>query len=144
MAGNQGFHEDLKRTHAAEQASPRSFGALFAVVFAIIALAPLLTGGDVRWWSLITAVVFGALALIAPALLQPLNAVWLKIGAVLHMIVTPLVMGVLFVVAVVPTALMVRLLGKDSLRLKRDPAKTTHWIDREPPGPEPESLRQQF
>ena len=60
------------------------------------------------------------------------------------MIVTPLVMGVLFVVAVVPTALMVRLLGKDSLRLKRDPAKTTHWIDREPPGPEPESLRQQF
>jgi hypothetical protein len=37
-----------------------------------------------------------------------------------------------------------RLFGKDPLRLKRDPAAATYWIERTPPGPKPESLGDQF
>ena len=32
--------------------SERSFGLVFAVVFAIVALFPLPRGADVRWWAL--------------------------------------------------------------------------------------------
>ena len=77
-------------------------------------------------------------------MLGPLNKAWLAFGALLHSIVSPVVMGVLFLGAVLPTGLMLRLFGRDGLRLKREPSRTSYWIDRTPPGPEPESLRQQF
>jgi hypothetical protein len=37
-----------------------------------------------------------------------------------------------------------RALGKDPLRLRRDPEAKTYWIDREPPGPAPETMTEQF
>ena len=58
--------------------------------------------------------------------------------------VTPVVMGLLFFLTVTPIALIMRALGKDPLRLKRDDAAASYWILRQPPGPPPESLRRQF
>lgn len=138
------FHEDLTRQHDVDEASPRSFGLLFCVVFLIIGLAPLIGGGLIRWWGVGVAVLFGVLAVFAPKFLAPLSGLWMRFGALLHSIVSPIVMAVLFVGAVLPTGLMLRVFGRDSLALKRDPSKTSYWIDRTPPGPEPESLRQQF
>ena len=138
------LHEDLRREHRADPSSPRAFGLLFAVVFLIVGAAPLLGGDAPRWWGLASGCVFGLLALIAPAALAPLSDLWLTFGALLRRVVSPIVMVVLFVGAVVPTGLLMRLLGRDSLALKREPSKMSYWIDRTPPGPEPESLRQQF
>ena len=56
----------------------------------------------------------------------------------------PLVMGALFAVVVVPTGLLLRLTGKDPLRLKLDRSAASYWQLREPPGPAPGSLKQQF
>jgi hypothetical protein len=138
------FHEDLTREHAVNEASPRAFGLLFFVVFLIIGLAPLIGGGPIRWWGVGVALLFGVLAVFAPKVLAPLSGLWMRFGALLHSIVSPIIMAVLFLGAVVPTGLMLRVFGRDSLALKRDSSKTTYWIDRTPPGPEPESLRQQF
>lgn len=138
------FHEDLTREHDADETSPRSFGLLFFLVFLIIGLAPLIGGGHIRRWGVGVALVFGLLAMVAPKVLAPLSALWMRFGAVLHSIVSPVIMAVLFVGAVLPTGLMMRVFGRDTLALKRDPSKASYWIDREPPGPEPESLRQQF
>jgi hypothetical protein len=79
-----------------ETSSDRSFGIVFAVVFAIIGLWPFLFGGMVRWWSLAIAAAFLAAALIRPAVLAPLNRLWTKFGLLLNGIVSPLVMGLLF------------------------------------------------
>ena len=138
------FHEDLAREHSVDEASPRSFGLLFAVICLIIGLAPLIGGGGVRWWGIGVGVALGIIALAVPRVLAPLSALWLRFGALLHSIVSPVVMAVLFLGAVLPTGLVLRLFRHDSLGLKRDPSKTSYWIDRTPPGPEPESLRQQF
>ena len=138
------FHEDLTREHDVDEASPRSFGLLLFLVFLSIGLAPLMGGGPVRWWGVAVGVVFGVLAVLAPKALAPLSALWIRFGALLHSIVSPIIMAVLFVGAVLPTGLMMRVLGRDTLALKRDSSKTTYWIERTPPGPEPESLRQQF
>jgi hypothetical protein len=59
-------------------------------------------------------------------------------------VVSPVIMGLLFFVAVTPTALIMRLAGKDPLRLRFDPEARTYWIDRRPPGPEPQTMRNQF
>ena len=138
------LHENLSRSHVAERGSPRGFGIVFAAVFAVIGLWPLMDGEGVRVWALAAAAVFLVLALMRPSLLAPLNRIWLGLGAVLHRIVNPLVMGLMFFAVITPTALLLRLMGKDLLRLRFPPGAKSYWIPRQPPGPEPQSMRNQF
>ena len=65
------------------------------------------------------------------------------LGLLLHRIVNPIVMGLLFYGTILPTGLVMRLRGRDLLRLRRDPAAETYWITRTP-GPAPETMRDQF
>ncbi|OAN49262.1 hypothetical protein A6A04_03870 [Paramagnetospirillum marisnigri] len=127
-----------------EMGSERSFGIVFAVVFAILCLLPLKSGGSPNWWLGGVGAAFLAVALVAPRLLKPLNKVWFLFGLLLHKIVSPLVMGLLFFGTVTPVALIMRALGKDPLKLKHDPAAASYWIDRRPPGPAPDTMRRQF
>jgi len=138
------LHEDLSRGHVAEQGSPRGLGFVFAAVFALIGLWPLAGGEAVRVWALVLTAAFLVLALIRPSLLSPLNRLWLGLGVVLHRIVNPLVMGLMFFAVITPTALILRLMGKDLLHRRFSPDEGSYWIPREPPGPEPQSMRNQF
>ena len=137
-------HESYQRTEEVVGSSNRSFGLVFAVVFALVAFLPLFHGGAVRLWSVVVALAFALVAFLAPQILAPLNRLWLKLGLLLHKVVNPIVLGIMFYGVVTPTGLLMRLVGKDPLRLKRDPAAASYWIDREPPGPKPESLGDQF
>lgn len=139
-----GHHENLAREETVQGGSDRAFGLVFAVVFAIVAGWPLLGGGAPRWWALAVAAGFLAVALARPALLAPLNRLWTRFGLLLHRVVNPLVMGVMFFLLITPMGLVLRLLGKDPMRLRRDPAAASYWIVREPPGPAPETMKQQF
>ncbi|MCA1907020.1 MAG: SxtJ family membrane protein [Magnetospirillum sp.] len=127
-----------------QMGSERSFGLVFAAVFAIIALWPLKSGGDPRLWAVGVASAFLVVAVVAPKALKPLNLVWFKFGLLLHKVMTPLIMGLLFFVTVTPIGLLMRATGKDPMRLKRDPAATSYWITRDPPGPAPASMKNQF
>ena len=124
--------------------SERSFGLVFAAVFAIISLWPLLSAEKARLWLLAIAAIFLAAAFVAPHTLAPLNRLWYRIGILLGKVVTPLVLGVLWFAVVTPVGLLMRLFGKDPLRLKREPAAKSYWIERSPPGPIAGSLKNQF
>jgi hypothetical protein len=122
----------------------RNFGIVFAVVFALIGLAPLYHGEAVRWWSIILSATFLVCALLVPRVLRPLNLLWFKIGLLLHHVVNPVVMGALYFGAVVPMGLLVRALGKDLLHLKFDKTAASYWIPRDPPAPPPGGMTKQF
>ena len=124
--------------------SERNFGLVFAAVFAIISLWPLLSAEKARLWLLAIAAIFLAAAFVAPHTLAPLNRLWYRIGILLGKVVTPLVLGVLWFAVVTPVGLLMRLFGKDPLRLKREPAAKSYWIERSPPGPIAGSLKNQF
>jgi Saxitoxin biosynthesis operon protein SxtJ len=144
MASKAAAHESFERDDV-KVGSERSFGIVFATVFALIALWPLIFGGGrIRIWALVIAVAFLAVALARPALLRPLNIGWFYVGKLLHHVVNPLVMGVIFLIGVVPTALVMRARGRDPLRL--DSAKTagTTWVERVPPGPAPDTMKNLF
>jgi hypothetical protein len=79
-----------------------------------------------------------------PAPLRPLNRLWFRIGLLLHRIVTPVVMGLVFFCSVVPIGLLMRALGKDLLRLRREADAQSYWIEREPPGPARGTMKKQF
>lgn len=120
------------------------FGLVFAAVFFLVAVGPLFVGRPIHLWSLVVSVTFGVVALIAPAVLAPLNRVWTKFGLLLHKIVSPVILGIMFYVVITPMGLVMRLLGKDPLRLRWEPNAASYWIERTPPGPPPETFADQF
>ena len=124
--------------------SERSFGIVFAIVFLIIALFPLLGDGGVRLWSIGVAGVFGGLAFLAPKILAPLNTLWFKFGMLLSKIVSPIVMGVLFFLTVTPTGMIMRARGRDLLRQKLDPEADSYWIEIDPEQAAQSSMKKQF
>jgi hypothetical protein len=137
-------HEDFNRQEDIKPSSDRSFGLVVATFFLIVSLWPLIHGASIRWWALGVSAVFLVLALLWTAALAPLNKLWTKLGVLLYGIVNPVVMALLFYVTVTPIALLMRMLGKDPLRLRRDPDAASYWINRTPPGPAPESMKNQF
>ncbi|MSO93442.1 MAG: hypothetical protein EXQ86_08600 [Rhodospirillales bacterium] len=144
MAEKPAFHEDFARDRDVKVGSERGFGFVFAAVFSLIALWPLWSGERVRLWALIVAAAFAAAAALLPRALRPLNVLWFRFGMLLHKVVTPVVMGLLFYATVTPTAALMRLFGKDPLRLGFDRSAKSYWIERVPPGPAPETMRYQF
>ena len=127
-----------------ELGSNRSFGFVFAVVFGLIGLYPLINDAAPRWWALGCAGVMLLITLVKPNLLAPLNRLWFKFGMLLAKIINPIVMFLIYVTTMVPIGLLLRLSGKDLLSLKLDSDENSYWIERAPPGPEPDSLTEQF
>jgi hypothetical protein len=137
-------HETFDREEAVKVSSDRSFGFVFTVVFALIGFWPLIHAHPPRWWSVGIAAAFLVVSLVRPVLLAPLNKLWLRFGLLLHKIVNPLVMGMLFYLVLTPFGFVLRRLGKDPLRRGFDAAAQSYWIVRTPPGPLPESMKNQF
>ena len=127
----------------APESSDRSFGFVFAVVFALIGCWPCLHWEAPRWWALGISAALGVLALIRPEILHPLNRAWLALGRLLHRVVSPVVMGAVFFLCVTPTGWIMRLRGKDPLSLKRRSDLKSYWITRSTQAA-PESMKNQF
>ena len=124
-----------------EPGSEKSFGVVFSIVFLIISLFPLISAEDVRVWALIVSAIFLLLAYLSPKTLRLPNKLWFKLGIFLGSIVAPIVMTLVYFVTVLPTGLIMRLLGKDLLRKKLDKNTKSDWIERsEPLG----SMKNQF
>jgi hypothetical protein len=137
-------HETYTRDEQVDGPSDRSFGLVFAAIFAAIGLLPLLLGRGPRVWALAAGGLFLLAALAFPPVLAPLNRLWLKFGLLLHRLVSPIALGIMFFLVITPMGLVMRAMGKDFLRLRLDPAADSYWIERKPPGPAPESLKNQF
>jgi len=138
------LHENLSRHEVVKRPSERRFGFTLAVALFLLTAVGALRGDTLWPVTLTLALAFVGFVVFAPDSLKPLNRLWLQIGLALHTIVSPVVLIVLFFVVVTPVGLIARFAGKDFLRLRFDQEATTYWIDRRPPGPSPESMRNQF
>jgi ABC-type transport system involved in cytochrome c biogenesis permease component len=134
------LHEDLSHKAPVKISTARNFGLWFALIFALIGLSPLRNGQPVRIWALAVGAVFLVSALVVPAVLQPLNVAWSKVGLLLARVVNPIVMAVIFFGVVTPIGAFLRSKKKDLLRLQLDPGAESYWIRREAAG----SLTKQY
>ena len=110
--------------------SNKSFGIVFAVVFSLIALWPLLKGNEIRLWSLIISVIFLTLGLLNSKILTPLNKLWFKLGIFLGNFIAPIIMGIIFFFVVTPTGIIMKLFRKDLIKLKKN-NDNSYWIEKE-------------
>ena len=126
-----------------ELPSNRKFGFFFTFVFAVAA-AYFYYSANVSWTYLFIAAasIFLLITLIRSDALLPLNKLWMRFGFLLGMIVSPIVLGIIFFGLFTPIAMLMRLGGRDELRLKFR-QKASHWIKRSEPI-KSESFKQQF
>jgi hypothetical protein len=143
MATSQ-LHEDFSRDDHVQAGTDRGFGLVFAGFFALVSGLSWWRGHSGWHWTLPLAALFLVVALVYPRILNPLNKLWLKFGLLLYKVVNPIVLGLLFFITITPIGLIMRASGKDFLRLKLDNGARSYWIDRTPPGPPPQSMRNQF
>ncbi|HEX6321385.1 MAG TPA: SxtJ family membrane protein [Burkholderiales bacterium] len=117
--------------------SNRSFGWTFTVVFALIALFA-------YPWLLALAALTAAVTVARDQWLEPLNRAWMRFGALLNRIVSPVVLGLIYFTVFTPVAVVMRLAGRDAMCRRFEPAKPSYWVTREPPGPREDSFRDMF
>ena len=110
--------------------SNRGFGLLFSLVFFIIGLWPLLKSESPRVVFLIFSFTFLALGLINSKILTPLNKAWIKFGELLGRIIAPIVMAVVYFTVLTPISIIVRMFGKDLLKVKFSEKTKSYWIKR--------------
>ena len=113
------------------KSSNKSFGVVFFIVFLIVGLYPLLNQEEVRIWSILLSLIFLILGLINSNLLTPLNKAWIKFGILLGNLISPLVLGIIFFLVVLPTGILMRLFKKNFLGLKFDKNLKSYWINKE-------------
>lgn len=138
------LHEDFARQDEVVGSSDRGFGLTLAVACLLLGTIRLVLGHNYAGWWLGVGIVLLGLALFWTAPLKPLNRLWLRLGVVLYRVVNPIVMLLLFVTTIIPIGALLRLSGKDPLRLRRDPAAPSYWLPRQPPGPDPKTMINQF
>ena len=113
--------------------SEKSFGVIFSIIFLIVALYPLADSQELNLWAAIVSAIFLLLALLAPKALSLPNKLWFKLGILLGSIVAPIVMVFVYFITVLPTGIIMRLLGKDLLKQKLDKDAKSYWIKRKQP-----------
>lgn len=139
----QSTHESFTRDEPTAPGSDRTFGLVMAAALAVVSVMNGWHFGRSWPWTSVAAVLFAGAAWFRPSSLRLLNRLWMKLGLLMHKVVNPVVMGLLFYGTILPTGLVMRLRGRDLLRLKREPKAETYWIARAP-GPLPETMRDQF
>ena len=140
---NPSLHEQFDRIEE-RTLSDRASGIGIACTFALLACAPLLRRGGVRWWALCVSGVVLLVSLQWPRLLHP--AAWLgrKLADILGRAVGLFSLALLFYLVITPFGLVRRIFVRDPLRCRIDKKRKSYWVDRQPPGPAPESMAHQF
>ena len=140
-------HDTFEDHQEVEGPSERSFGLTVGGILLAIAL--------VRWFAfdageLSTAILTAVggslflLAIVRPSSLSFLNKAWGKLGLLLAKIVNPIIMAPIYVFLFVPIGLVMKLFGRDALKLKRPADENSYWISRAPGGSDPKTMENQF
>ena len=107
--------------------SDRQFGLMTGCLLSAAAAWPVLRGGHLRVGLLAIGVVLVFLGAVWPRVLKPVNRLWLLLGQALGRVTNPLVSGLLFLVVITPLGLLLRRMGRLSVRLRKDSAAPSYW-----------------
>jgi hypothetical protein len=117
--------------------SDRSFGWTFTGFFTLVALF-------FQPWMLALAAATALVTMNRAHWLAPFNRAWMKFGELLHHVVSPLILGLIYFGVFTPVALVMRAFGRDAMCRRFEPAQPSYWVRRDPPGPADNSFRDMF
>jgi hypothetical protein len=144
---NFSLHENYRDDEPTETGSDRAFGCTVGSILLAIGATKAFVAGAISTIALLISVAGAVLLLfgiVAPSRLSTLNKIWAKVGTAISKIVNPIVLALLFFLAVTPMALVMRIVGKRPLRLASDRTTASYWIEREPSTSGSSSMKRQF
>ena len=116
-----------------ELPSNKKFGFFFTFIFGLATLYFYVTGSMSPAYTMAAvSVIFLVVTVVKDDILLPLNKLWMRFGLLIGMIVSPIVLGIIFFGLFTPIAFVMRLSGRDELRLKFN-KKLSNWISRSEP-----------
>ncbi len=123
-----------KTTGKKSKKALRRYGFVMAGAFGVISA--------LLWWRssagapyvLGVASFFGILAIVAPTLLGPVEKLWMAFAEKLSIVMTTLILTVAYYLVITPIGLLLRVMGKDLLKIKKSQAPS-FWQPVEPDGP---------
>lgn len=123
----------------------RKFGFFFTSVFALLSSYFLFVGlNSIAYVMFAITVFFLLTTLIKADALLPLNKLWMQLGLLLGMIVSPIVLGIIFFGLFTPMSLLMKLFRRDELRLKLVADRKSHWKERDIGDAQTNTFKHQF
>lgn len=123
---------DSKKSLVPRQSSNREFGLVMAAFFLLLSIVSARKhGGLPALYLPALSAGFAFFAFALPRALAPLNLAWSAVGYLLHRVMSPVILGVLYFLVITPFGVAFRAIKKDPLRLRLDPAAESYWIKRE-------------
>ena len=112
--------------------SDRTFGITIAILFALTFIVFYYIFDINLFWAPWVCIVFALIALSAPGVLMPLNRLWLRLASQLSRINNVVLLGIFFLLAIIPTGLTLKIFGYDPMGKKRKKTNNSYWtqIDR--------------
>jgi hypothetical protein len=109
----------------------RKFAFVMGVPLALIGGFLLWRQREYCWYFFAASGAFIGAGLLVPAVLMPLHKVWMTFSIIMGWLMTRVILCILFFVVLTPTALLLRLLGKDLLNMKFDRnSSQSYWLAR--------------
>ena len=110
-----------------ELPSNKKFGFFFTFLFSLGTLYFYLLGDSFFAYPMFgISLIFLLVTILKSEILLPLNKIWMKIGLLMGLVVSPIVMGIIFFGLFTPLAILFRLFNRDELNLKLI-KKRSHW-----------------
>lgn len=99
----------------------REFGFLLGFGFPLIIgfLIPLISGHGFRYWTLCLGIIFLFFAIIKPNFLNRPYKMWMKLGHILGWLNSRLILGLIFILVLLPISFFMRIFGYDPLKRKK-------------------------
>lgn len=112
----------------------REFGVVTGGVIALLfgLLLPWLFEFSYPTWPWMVFLILGSWGLIAPASLRPVYNMWMRFALLLSKVTTPLFLGIVFFTVFFPTALILKIFGKDPMQRKFDSTATSYRVSSPP------------
>ena len=135
----------MMNVDTSDRKQQRNFGVVMAVAISVLGL--------IRWAShrhgapvgfFYVAAAFLISGIVAPRVLRPVLAAWLKFSLALNWVMTRVLLTVAFCVLIIPTRVILRLAGKDPLNRAWDPDAASYWEPAEEQPAELERYLNQF
>ena len=121
--------------NAERQEKVRAFSRVICAALLLIAGVGWWRSKPAAPWLFLLSLAFLLLGLLAPKVLDPVERAWMWLGKKMGLVMTPVAFSMIFFGAITPLGLVMRILGKDELKLRFDPDASSYWVPVEKDGP---------
>lgn len=141
---NNNFHEKITTNIKPKVSSDSSFCFVFAFIFFLIGIFPLLFNNEIRVWALILSIIMIASGKYYPRLFYYPNLIWFKFGLLLHKIMNPLILFMIFLFILTPTSILLKLFSYDPMKKKYRKKIDSYWVKKKNIDSEKFDMNNQF